>query len=197
MCVSGDKSGPALPALTGPGQETRVWPAEERSSAAAPRGWRPSGPAPPLPSSPCRTGRLQPLLLIFLRLQPGKATPARLRSSPAISWSVGNGLLSVLRSAPARLARPSCSLLARHQPPPAPRSSRPAPALPLPEACGASRRGHRYRSLGRHLLSSYSSPPFSVFSSFFSLPLSQEWHPYRFLLLSTRYSYASSQLLSH
>lgn len=139
MCVSGDKSGPALPALTGPGQETRVWLAEERSAAAAPRGRRPSGPAPPLPSSPCRTGRLQPLLLISLRLQPGKATPARLRSSPAISSSVRNGLLSVPRSASARLAPPSCSLLARHQPPPAPRSSRPAPALPLPEACGASR----------------------------------------------------------
>lgn len=88
MCVSGDKSGPALPTLTGPGQETRVWPAEEGSAATAPRGRRPSGPAPPLPSSRCRTGRLQPLLLISLRLQPGKATPARLRSSPAISSSV-------------------------------------------------------------------------------------------------------------
>lgn len=122
VCVSGDKSGPALPALTGPGQETRVWPAEERSAAAAPRGRRPSGPAPPLPSSRCRTGRLQPLLLISLRLQPGKTTPARLRSSSPRPWGTR------FSPFPARLPSPPPARLAlpRSSPRPAPAASSPA-----------------------------------------------------------------------
>lgn len=146
MCVWGNKSEAALPALTGPGQKTRVCPAEERSAAAAPWGRRPSGPRGSRRPSR-RTGWLQPPLRISCGSSQAKRPPLAFALPAAHSLSAGKGLCS------------------RHSPQPgsAPRlapSSFPVPGLPRPRSDPSARRCPPAAQGASRLGTSLTRPPY-------------------------------------